>query len=417
MAAVFAVVAVVSVGLAAAADAYVTHHRHTPAVEAGNAAATTTAGSPAQQAARNGHHAPEASASATRTHKSKESADITPAPLVVTAVTPGSGAGDVAVNAPLTVAYSEPLSRTPPLPTLNPPVAGTWTASGSVLTFVPTGGWIPYTTETVTVPAGATAIVHGVRTASTSATSTTFTVQSGSELRLEQLLSELNYLPFTFVPTVKPAGVTTGLAAEPTQADAVSTSPVPGTLNWAYPNIPPSLGTLWTPGHANVIDKGAIMAFESSQNMTMDGVAGPKVWAALLAAVAGRHPTTQPYDYLIASQSLPETLQVWRNGQIIYTSPANTGVTGAITEPGTFPVFERQQTGTMSGTNPDGSKYVDPGIPWIAYFNGGDAVHGFVRGSYGFPQSDGCVELPVSNAAQVWTMDPYGTLVTVLPPS
>ena len=52
----------------------------------------------------------------------------------------------------------------------------------------------------------------------------------------------------------------------------------------------------------------------------------------------------------------------------------------------------------MTGTNPDGSTYDDL-VQWINYFNGGDAVHGFVRGSFGFPQSLGCVELPVPAAA------------------
>jgi lipoprotein-anchoring transpeptidase ErfK/SrfK len=67
----------------------------------------------------------------------------------------------------------------------------------------------------------------------------------------------------------------------------------------------------------------------------------------------------------------------------------------------------------MSGTNPDGSHYVDPGIKWVSYFNGGDALHGYVRASYGFPQSDGCVEMPIANAAQVFPLTPLGTLVTV----
>ena len=67
----------------------------------------------------------------------------------------------------------------------------------------------------------------------------------------------------------------------------------------------------------------------------------------------------------------------------------------------------------MSGTNPDGSHYSDPGVPYVAYFNGGDAVHGFVRGSYGWPQSLGCVELPYGAAAVVYKYDPIGTLVTV----
>jgi lipoprotein-anchoring transpeptidase ErfK/SrfK len=88
-------------------------------------------------------------------------------------------------------------------------------------------------------------------------------------------------------------------------------------------------------------------------------------------------------------------------------------VAGAPTADGTFPVYARYTVTTMSGTNPDGSKYVDPGIKWVSYFNGGDALHGFPRGSYGFPQSDGCVEMPIANAAVVFPMTPLGTLVTV----
>ena len=67
----------------------------------------------------------------------------------------------------------------------------------------------------------------------------------------------------------------------------------------------------------------------------------------------------------------------------------------------------------MTGTNPDGSHYSDPGIPWVSYFNGGDALHGFVRSSYGFPQSDGCVEMPPDHAEVVFPYTPIGTLVTV----
>jgi lipoprotein-anchoring transpeptidase ErfK/SrfK len=49
----------------------------------------------------------------------------------------------------------------------------------------------------------------------------------------------------------------------------------------------------------------------------------------------------------------------------------------------------------------------------VSYFHGGDALHGFVRPGYGYPQSDGCVEMPISNAAVVFPLTPLGTLVTV----
>ncbi|HSR86446.1 MAG TPA: hypothetical protein VLM11_19910 [Streptosporangiaceae bacterium] len=55
--------------------------------------------------------------------------------------------------------------------------------------------------------------------------------------------------------------------------------------------------------------------------------------------------------------------------------------------------------------------YADP-VSFVSYFNGGDAVHYFPRGSYGSEQSLGCVELPYG-----WQQGcPYltdGSLVTV----
>ena len=83
------------------------------------------------------------------------------------------------------------------------------------------------------------------------------------------------------------------------------------------------------------------------------------------------------------STSLPEHADVWRDGQIVYTTLANTGIEAAPTEQGTWPVYARYVSTTMTGTNPDGSKYDDPGVPWVSYFHGGDALHGFIPPGYG----------------------------------
>lgn len=335
---------------------------------------------------------------------------ISPVPRTVGSITPGDAARGVATDAPVTVTFSAPLGSSTPTPTLNPPVAGNWTRHGADMTFMPTNGWNPYTTETVSVPAAPAASFTQHAPSSPDTTTTTFTVRPASQTRVEQMLAELNYLPFT-VPSPNPS--TSALDSEATTPSAVRTAPLPGDLAWSWQNVPDSLRALWSPGEAGVMDQGALMAFESDHDLDTDGTTGPDVWNALLAAVAARQVAGHPYTYLVASESLPETLTVYRDGQVVYTSAANTGVPGATTEPGTFPVYERFSSQTMSGTNPDGSKYVDPGVPWIAYFNGGDAVHGYVRSSYGHPQSNGCVELPVDNAAAVWQMDPLGTLVTV----
>ena len=76
-------------------------------------------------------------------------------------------------------------------------------------------------------------------------------------------------------------------------------------------------------------------------------------------------------------------------------------------------MFEHALSVTMSGTNPDGSHYDDPGVPYVSYFNGGDALHGFLRASYGFAQSLGCVEMPYSEASAVYPYTPIGTIVDV----
>jgi lipoprotein-anchoring transpeptidase ErfK/SrfK len=155
------------------------------------------------------------------------------------------------------------------------------------------------------------------------------------------------------------------------------------------------------------------MRFEADEDLPTDGVVGPAVWGALTEAVAGRHIDKAPYDYLLVSETLPEQLVVWQNGKDQFKTPVNTGVPGAVTAVGTWPVYERFLTTTMKGTEPDGQKYDVTGVPWVAYFNGGDAVHGYWRYSFGYPQSNGCVELPIGNAQVVWAMDPIGTLVTV----
>ena len=162
-----------------------------------------------------------------------------------------------------------------------------------------------------------------------------------------------------------------------------------------------------------MVTRGALMAFENAHEMTTDGEAGPAVWHALMHAMDAReHSTAAGYTFVMVSEG-SESLQLWHDGSIRLSTPVNTGIASAPTELGTFPVYEHIASGTMSGTNPDGSHYEDPGIPWISYFNGGDALHGFLRASYGSPQSLGCVEMPYATAGRVWPYTPIGTLVHI----
>ncbi len=320
------------------------------------------------------------------------------APFSVASVTPANGATQVPSDATISVQFSQPLSAHSPTPTLSPAVAGTWeVVTPDTYQFVASGPLVPLSTETVTVPAGATSATGK---ALSRPVATEFTVGPGSTLRLQQLLGQLGYLPVSFTPA--------GAVVAPQEA----AQPQQGTFAWRFAE-PASLTSLWTEGTSNVITTGAVMNFESRHNLKTDGIAGPMVWSQLLAAAQAGAMDPADYNYVYVTKDLPETATVYDNGVEVYSTLANTGVPGAATADGTFPVYARYLTTTMTGTNPDGSHYSDPGIPWVSYFNGGDALHGFVRSSYGFPQSDGCVEMPPDHAEVVFPYTPIGTLVTV----
>ena len=321
-------------------------------------------------------------------------------------VSPKPGATGVAPTAPITLTLSAAPLASAPMPQLSPPVAGNWSVSGDTLTFTPAQDWAPWSKVRVVIPV--TLASAGPVTAATPE-QLSFTVQGVPLLRVQQLLAELHYLPLRFGPSA----MQSALAGEPTSPGEISTSPEPGKFTWRYPNIPATLAAQWVPGQQTVVTQGAIMMFENVEGLSVDGIAGPDVWAALTQAVASRRLDPNPYDYLTVSESTPESLTVWRDGRDIFNSLVNTGVQGANTPIGTWPVFEHLQSTTMTGTDVNGYHYVVPHVPWVAYFYEGDAVHGYWRSSYGWPQSNGCVELPVANAQVVWPMDPIGTLVNV----
>lgn len=325
-------------------------------------------------------------------------------PLTVASSSPTVGQSDVPVTSSLTVHFAEAVSAPAAWPTFSPGVQGTWAQTdGSTFTFTPAYGFPPGAHETLTIPAGAGGVTADTGASLATPYTLSFTVAPMSVLRTQELLAQLGYLPLSFTPS----------SSAPVPADQVALDQ-PGTFAWRWPNLPAVLTSQWSQGQDNVITKGAIMSFESQHQLAVDGVAGPQVWAGLLGAAAfGQLDPYGHWDWVDVTTALPETVTVWRDGAVVYQTPANTGVAGAPTALGTFPVYERFQSTTMTGTNPDGSHYSDPGVPWVSYFNGGDALHGFVRASYGFPQSDGCVEMPPANAAVVWPLTPIGTLVTV----
>jgi hypothetical protein len=267
-------------------------------------------------------------------------------------------------------------------------------------------------------------------------------------IRLEdQILATLRYLPVKFVPassstitttTTTVPTTTTTLSTTTTTAPGTTTTTMPvttttkpkppkptkkpsptslqkGSFVWRYPKIVGPLHSLWTVGTTNVVLQGALMNFQAVHGLSWNTGMTPQTWQLLLKAAVKKQYDPNTYDYVVVSQAQPELLKLYVNGHNRYQSFVNTGVSSAPTASGTYPVYERFTVTTMSGTYPDGKTYSDPGIPWVSYFHGGDALHGFLRSQYGFPQSLGCVEMPFANAQHLWPYTPIGTLVSVLP--
>jgi peptidoglycan hydrolase-like protein with peptidoglycan-binding domain len=294
----------------------------------------------------------------------------------------------------LTFSHSVKLSNLPALVT-RPALASTWVQIGRrEVEAVISGPAVPLTNYTVELPSS--------MNCASSCAFTSVRVRSASTTPdyafEQQLLATLNYLPATFTAISSPSS---------------PTSPTSGFYTWAYPHLPSALSTLWGVGNNNVIVRGALMAFQNDNQLPTTGVVNTATWNDLLSAAANNKTNPSSYNYVTVSESSPELVRLYVGGKYTFDTLANTGISVDPTPLGTFPVYLRYVSQTMSGTNPDGSHYSDPGIPWISYFVGGSALHGFIRSTYGWPQSLGCVEMPFTSAHTIWPHTPIGTLVTV----
>jgi peptidoglycan hydrolase-like protein with peptidoglycan-binding domain len=325
-----------------------------------------------------------------------------PAGGAATAVASPAPGARIKPSTPITLTFSKTIKSAlgSHLPPVSPVTQGTWhQVNAHAIQFRPEGyGYGLGAKVKVALPNGIR-VIGGTDG---------WSVPPGSTVRLQQILSLLGYLPLRFKYH---GGSGVGLTAAEQEAAAIK--PPAGHFVWRYANTPSALKGFWKVGASGVVTKGALMAFENDHGMLADGVAGPVVWKSLINAVVHGKRSSFGYSFVTVSVA-SQSLTLWHNGKtVIGGTPVNTGIASAPTATGTYPVYEHLPVTTMSGTNPDGSHYSDPGIPDVSYFNGGDALHGFTRAQYGSPQSLGCVEMPYGPAAQVYPYTPVGTLVHV----
>lgn len=307
------------------------------------------------------------------------------------------------------VRFSVPIRRDSPAPTVSPSVPGRWVrANDETLTFVADQPLAAEEELTVTIPGGPTGIRGEGGQRLSGAATERFEVEDPAVEQMEDALARLSYLP------LRPLRATSTRLPGSSKT-SLSVASGPG-FAWVWSAVPTALAALWMPGEPNVMESGAVSAFEHDRGLS-PSLSQSQLLSALRHAVAAHHSAARPYAYVLVSETLPETVSLWQGGRLVLTSLANTGETGATTPVGTWPVYSRYTTQTMSGRDPDGTPYVYPDVPWVSYFTGNIAIHEFNRASYGYPQSVGCVELPPGPAATVWKALSYGSLVTVEGPT
>ncbi len=305
---------------------------------------------------------------------------------------------------PLAVRLSAPVATGSPPPTLEPKVAGTWAVVDDSEVFTPASTLMPCSSYTLTVWADTIATGHsrlGKRR------TLGLNVACPPTAGLQQALARLGYLGAVLHPHyivhIQPPGRETRK-----EAAVRAYHPPRGRLAPDPSDAPPV-----QMGELDEATKGALMVYQSDHELEATGEPSSATWASLFAAETRGRRNPKPYTWVTVSESTPETLEVHRGDHVALTTPVNTGVAGAETAQGTFPIYSRFTSTTMTGTDPDGTHYVAPDVPWVNYFNGGDAVHGYPRASYGFPQSNGCVELPIEAAHTAFGMLAIGDIVEV----
>ncbi|WP_314507856.1 L,D-transpeptidase family protein [uncultured Microbacterium sp.] len=106
---------------------------------------------------------------------------------------------------------------------------------------------------------------------------------------------------------------------------------------------------------------------------------------------------------------------LFENEQVVQSWYISSGKEGFASSTGNFRI--RAKLATQNMGNRDLTKapyYFTPDVPWVMYYNGDEALHGaYWHDNFGNVMSHGCINMPVSAAAFVYTWAPMGTEVSV----
>ena len=104
-----------------------------------------------------------------------------------------------------------------------------------------------------------------------------------------------------------------------------------------------------------------------------------------------------------------QRLTAYQGQTAVLSTLISSGVAGRRTPTGRFAVRTKIPSQTMSGPG-----YYLPGVPYVMYFAGANAIHGtYWHHNFGTPMSHGCINMRTSEAAWLYRWASIGTPVVV----
>jgi len=110
-------------------------------------------------------------------------------------------------------------------------------------------------------------------------------------------------------------------------------------------------------------------------------------------------------------------MYAYQGNTLVRTFLVSAGAPKTPTVTGTFSIYSKMTKKTMSGPNADGTRYVQPNVPWVNFFYKDYAIHGnyWRPNSYfgNINSSHGCVGVTPSEGAWIYKWAAIGTTVVV----
>ena len=106
-----------------------------------------------------------------------------------------------------------------------------------------------------------------------------------------------------------------------------------------------------------------------------------------------------------------QTITAYQGNTPLKSVLVSTGLSWTPTPIGHFAIYTKIPSQAMSGPG-----YYLPGVPWVMYFSGANAIHGtYWHHNFGHPMSHGCVNLTIDDAKWFYDWAAIGTPVIVHP--